>query len=152
MYIPFVRMHADVKLPERKNPSDAGADVYFYSPDKKLCVIEPGENMLCATGLKTHIPHGYAFIAMNRSGMASKQNLRVGACVIDPGYENELFIDLHNDGNVPQKVEHDHRIAQLLLVPVIPFVPFAVESEEKLFEKPLYISNRKTGGFGSTGS
>ncbi len=35
----------------------------------------------------------------NRSSVASKMNLVVGACVVDPGYDGELFIDLHNIGN-----------------------------------------------------
>ena len=32
----------------------------------------------------------------NKSGIASKRQLLVGACVVDSGYDGEIFINLHN--------------------------------------------------------
>ncbi len=152
MILQFFKIHADVKLPERKNPSDAGADVRWFSPEIGSLTISPGESVILKTGLKVHIPHGYCMLVQNRSGMASQKSLKVGACVIDAGYDGEILINLHNDGNTPQQIAHDDRVAQLLLVPVIHFVPVAVPSEGELYRNPLYISNRGSGGFGSTGN
>ncbi len=151
MILQFYCLHSDVKLPERSNPSDAGADIRWFSPEVSTVTIAPGESVILKTGLKVHIPHGYCILVENRSGMASKRSLKVGACVIDAGYSGEIMINLHNDGIAPQTICHDDRIAQLLLVPVIHFVPQAVASEDQLYRNPLYISNRESKGFGSTG-
>jgi dUTP pyrophosphatase len=152
MLLQFMRLDKGVSLPERKNPSDAGADIRWFSPDSPEIEIKPGESVKLRTGLKTHVPHGYALIVMNRSGIASEKVLKVGSQVIDAGFTGELLINLHNDGNVPQKIMHNERVAQVLLIPVIHFKVFECDSEEELYATPLYISHRGTGGFGSSGA
>lgn len=147
----FLKMDERAHLPSRKNPSDAGADVRLFSPDATILTVNPGESVKLPTGLKTHIPHGYALLVMNRSGMASDKVLKVGAQVIDPGYRGEIFINLHNDGLKEQTISHGDKIAQLLLVPVIHFTSFECVSEDELYATPMYISERGTGGFGSSG-
>ena len=88
---------------------------------------------------------------MNRSSMAAKKDLVVGAHCVDPGYEGELFIDLHNIGLADRIIEPGDKIAQVVLVPVVHFR--AVETkEEKLYgDCPLAISDRGAGALGSTG-
>tara|TARA_R110000824_G_scaffold219470_1_gene406408 strand:+ start:552 stop:833 length:282 start_codon:yes stop_codon:yes gene_type:complete len=87
----------------------------------------------------------------NRSSMASKRSLVVGACVIDSGYDGEVFINLHNIGHEMQTIKAGTKIAQLVLVPVVPFR--AIEtSEGDLYDwYPITISDRGTGALGSTG-
>ena len=84
--------------PIRANPSDAGMDVFFCPPDPNVSAvrIDPGENQLLSTGLSFGVPHGYMLEVKNRSGNASKRSLLVGACVIDSGYNGEVFVNLHN--------------------------------------------------------
>ena len=150
MLLQFMKLHKDVCLPVRKNPSDAGADVKWFSPDEPVLEIKPGESVKLKTGLKTHIPHGYALIVMNRSGMAADKVLKIGASVVDAGFRGELIINLHNDGLETQRILHGERIAQLLLIPVVHFKTLECISEEELYATPLYISERGTGGFGSS--
>ena len=151
MMLEYYRVRSDVLPPSRSNPSDAGLDVYFCPGDQKATVIEPSGNKVLGTGLKFGVPHGYMLQAMNRSGMASKRCLVVGAHCIDSGYDGEVFIDLHNIGEAAQLIEPGAKIAQLVLVPVVAFR--AVESrEDKLYDwSPITISGRGAGGFGSTG-
>jgi dUTP pyrophosphatase len=151
MLLQFLKLHPDVTLPTRKNASDAGADIRWFSPELPELELKPGESVKLKTGLKTHVPHGYALLVMNRSGLASEKVLKVGAQVIDPGYKGEIMINLHNDGLSVQKISHGDRVAQLLLIPVVHFRAFECESEEELYATPLYISERGTGGFGSSG-
>lgn len=170
MYIPFYRVRESAKLPARANPSDAGMDVYFCPPsdpikhsgvvdvevdaDMKILSlnIHSGANVLLPTGLKAGIPHGYALLVCNRSGMAAKKSLVYGAHVIDSGYAGEIFIDLHNIGSAPQRVEIMDKIAQLILVPVVSAQPLEAENEESLYgDYPKTISNRGDGALGSTG-
>ena len=132
--------------PVRANPSDAGLDL-CYNGD--LTAIQPGESKILSTGLKFGIPHGYMLQIMNRSGNAAKKQLMVGACVVDSGYDGEVFVNLHNVGSKPRNLKVGDKIAQGVLVPVVHFRPRAVD-EKDLFNDPITISNRGEGALGST--
>jgi dUTP pyrophosphatase len=146
----FAKTSPDVKTPIRSNPSDAGLDVFFYPPDGNPVSIDPRTCKLLGTGVKFEIPHGYMLQVCNRSGIASKRSLVVGAHIIDSGYSGEVMINLHNIGEKPQVVNHGDKIAQLVMLPIL--VPRLAEvSEEQLYIDPVTVSNRKDSGFGSTG-
>ena len=138
-----------VKTPLRANPSDAGLDI-FCAEDADLILIPKDSNRVLRTGLKFEIPHGYMLMVCNRSSVASKYNLVVGAHIVDSGYNGELFIDLHNIGDTDQAITRGQKIAQVVLVPIVPFIPMLVP-EDNLYNVPLTISNRKDGAMGSTG-
>ena len=152
MILEYKKTHPSARTPQRANPSDAGLDV-FYSPAGDTSVqgkyISPGQSAILSTGLKFGVPHGYMLEVKNRSGNAAKKSLLVGACVIDSGYDGEVFINLHNVGREPQFVQPGMKIAQVVLTPVIHFR--AVErTEGSLYDYPMTISNRGAGALGST--
>lgn len=149
MIVEYAAVRDDIIHPTRSNPSDAGLDVFFNPDDFEDAVIAPGENAVLATGLKFGIPHGYMLQAMNRSSVAVKRCLVVGAHCIDSGYDGEVFIDLHNIGNTTQVVAAGDKIAQLVMVPVIAFRPMEAD-EEELYEETITISDRGDGALGST--
>ncbi len=150
MIIEFTTLHDNVTLPKRANPSDAGLDIH-YSPseDGKVVRVLPGQSVVLETGLKFGVPHGYMLEVKNRSSVASKRSLLVGACVIDSGYNGEVKINLHNVGEEPQVLNPGDKIAQLVMVPVVHFR--ASHSGDSLYDDPITISARGAGGFGSTG-
>ncbi len=147
MIIEYQRLDEYVKVPTRSNPSDAGLDVYANVKDP--IVIEPRESAIIPTGLKFGIPHGYMLQVMNRSSIAAKRGLMVGAHVIDSGYDGEVFINLHNVGDRSQTVRYGDKIAQLVMVPVVTFRPQLVG--EELYRQSITISDRGDGALGSTG-
>lgn len=49
-------------------------------------VLQPGQSVLIPSGIKVKVPDGYAMIYDNKSGVASKKSLLVGASVVDIGY------------------------------------------------------------------
>ena len=149
MIIEYSKTHSNVSDPERANPSDAGLDVFFCPDDALSVEIAPGDSAILSTGLKFGIPHGYMLQAMNRSSVAAKRSLIVGAHCIDSGYSGEVFIDLHNIGNIPQIVIPYEKIAQLVMVPVIAFRAFEAD-EDELYEEPITISGREDGALGSS--
>ena len=151
MIVEFYKTRADVVTPDRANPSDAGLDVYFCPEDSALTGmwLEPGESGLFQTGLKFGVPHGYMLEVKNRSGNAAKRHLLVGACVIDSGYNGEVFVNLHNVGRDRQFIEKNMKIAQVVMTPVVPFRLQAC-SEDMLYAEPITISDRGTGALGST--
>ena len=143
--------HAKHK-PVRANPSDAGLDLK-YNPDvgSQPVSIEPGQSMILGTGLKFGVPHGYMIQIMNRSGNAAKKKLMVGACVVDSGYDGEVFVNLHNIGKKAQIINPGDKIAQAVVIPVVP-ARFVETSNDNLYEwAPITISDRGSGALGSTG-
>lgn len=136
-----------VKLPVRAHESDAGID-FYWNPSKpvKIINIHSAQNSLLETGVAIEIPEGTMLEVKNKSGIASKDQLVVGACVVDHGYSGEVFIDLHNVGEFTKTLKRGQKIAQGVLVPVltpkievIDYIPYEGKS------------TRGSGGFGSTG-
>jgi len=139
--------------PVRANPSDAGLDLRFNPQEHTLVPIQiqPGESLVLGTGLKFGVPHGYMIQIMNRSGNAAKKQLMVGACVVDSGYDGEVFVNLHNIGSEPQTINPGDKIAQAVVIPVIP-VRFLETQNDNLYEwSAITISDRGAGALGSTG-
>ena len=147
MIIQYHRLDEYVKVPTRSNPCDAGLDVYANVKDP--VVIDPRESVIIPTGLKFGIPHGYMLQVMNRSSIAAKRGLMVGAHVIDSGYDGEVFINLHNVGSSPQMIRYGDKIAQLVMVPVVTFRPYLIQGD--LYQESITISDRGDGALGSTG-
>jgi len=139
----------EVKTPTRAHSNDAGFDLYI--PEDFLAqVLNPGQSVLIPSGIKAKVPKGHALIAFNKSGIAAKKNLLVGASVIDESYQGEIHIDLHNVGNTAQVISPGDKIIQLLCIKMN-YVPVQVtESEDELFGET--VSERGEGGFGSTGT
>ena len=148
MNIDIKKLRVEAKLPVRANPSDAGADVFYAYED---VVIHPGQSTVLGTGLQIATPYGFVTEVKNRSGMAAKRSLVVGACIIDSGYEGELLINLHNIGTQPQVIKCGDKIAQILTYQVELTDFSEVPAEVPLYSRTPTISNRKDGGFGSTG-
>ena len=150
MILEYARTHPNAHDPQRANPSDAGLDV-FYSPanQEQAVSLNPGESRVIPTGLRFGIPHGYMLEVKNRSGNASKRSLLVGACVVDSGYDGEVFVNLHNVGNKTQLIDPGTKIAQVVLIPVVHFRARQSDNEN-LYNYPMTISNRGDGALGST--
>ena len=152
MMIEWCRTHFNVHPPSRANPSDAGLDIHFSPPDNSPVTIEPGTSAVLPTGLRFGIPHGYMLEVKNRSGMAAKRSLIVGACVIDSGYDGEVFINLHNVGTATQIIEPHAKIAQVVMTPVVHFRALERQGDSDLYGwYPITISDRGDGALGSTG-
>tara|TARA_R100000657_G_C4677000_1_gene123351 strand:- start:567 stop:1028 length:462 start_codon:yes stop_codon:yes gene_type:complete len=138
--------------PVRANPSDAGLDLRFNPQGGSIPLwIEPGESKILPTGLKFGVPHGYMIQIMNRSGNAAKKQLIVGACVVDSGYDGEVFVNLHNIGTKRRSIVPGDKIAQAVVIPIAP-VRFLETANDNLYDwSPITISNRGDGALGSTG-
>jgi dUTP pyrophosphatase len=154
MNLKVYRIRQAAILPKRAHLADAGMDLYYCpSGDKKLYDdeegyhIPPKESRLLTTGIKMEVPYGHMLEIKNKSGIAFKRQLLVGACVVDPGYDGELYVNLHNLGQRTQIIRPGDKIAQAVLVPI---VHCGIEEikDEKLLNRH---SVRGTGAFGSTG-
>ena len=148
MYIKMSRTR-DVTLPQRAHSgADAGID-FFVPNDFKKVELKPGESVKIPSGVKVEVPANYALIFFNKSGVASKKTLIVGACVIDHGYSGEVHLNMINVGTVNQVIQPGDKIVQGILIPVVTFETLDVP-EEELYRDIHVAGSRGTGGFGST--
>jgi dUTP pyrophosphatase len=139
----------DVKSPTRGTAKSAGIDLYIPNDFVETTLL-PGQSILIPAGLKVNIPENYAFIAFNKSGVATKRHLVVGACVIDEDYQGEIHIHIFNHSNTESVNLHaGEKIIQCVLIPVKYESIEMVESEEDLWNGE--VTERGEGGFGSTG-
>jgi len=158
MIIEYSRVRETAHPPERANPSDAGLDLYFNpeltgplpSPSLDSIVVKPGESKLLSTGYRFGVPHGYMLEIKNRSSVAAKRSLIVGACVVDSGYDGEVFVNLHNVGNEEQVLRPGDKIAQAVMVPVVHFRALETGGSDLYGWYPITISERGNGALGST--
>ncbi len=135
----------NVKTPSRGTEKSAGID--FYIPSGIIASIPPNTSVCVPSGIKADVPEGYALIAFNKSGIALKHNLIVGACVVDEDYQGEIHLHVINVGNSDVNLEAGSKLIQFLLLPVF-YDKIEEVSLENLYEK---ASSRGEGGFGSTG-
>lgn len=135
--------HEGLPLPTRQTAGSAGYDVCSAEPD---FTIQPMERRLTRTGLALAIPPGYECQVRPRSGLALKHGLTLPntPATIDSDYRGELMIALINLGTEPVTVARGTRVAQLVFQKV-----------EDVHLEPvdeLPVSERGSGGFGSTGA
>ena len=130
--------------PAYGTPGSAGIDLRACIEHKM--VINPGQCELIPSGIAMHIgdPH-FAAMILPRSGLGHKHGIVLGNLVglIDSDYQGQIFVSLWNRGHTAFTLMPLERMAQLVIVPVMQVQFNLVE------EFPL--SQRGTGGFGSTG-
>jgi dUTP pyrophosphatase len=135
----------EVKSPNRGTKDSAGLD--FYIPVGYDQKINPGEKAVVPSGIKVNIPEGTMFQVCNKSGIASKKGLIVGAHIIDSDYQGEILINVWNVSNNAVILDSGTKLVQLVLVPILlPEMNQVLEDE--LFNDQ---TERGDGGFGSTG-
>lgn len=141
MKILFERVRpSETPLPSYATEGSAGID--FYCPDD--FVLHPREDILIPSDFRVKIPKGYVLIAFNKSGVATKQNLAVGACVVDEDFQGEVMLNLYNKTGNIRRLEKGQKLVQFVLLAN----PKATIEEGKNIH--TWITQRGEGGFGST--
>ncbi len=139
------RIGKEFPLPAPATDGSAGADL-------RACLEEPvelapGDCRLISSGIAIHLADpGLAALILPRSGLGHKHGIVLGNLVglIDSDYQGELMISCWNRGQDTFRIEPGDRIAQLVIVPVVPAVFEVVET--------FGDSSRGAGGFGHTGT
>lgn len=150
MEIKILKNNKNAILPQKAYKGDAGIDLYFCGKDLNSYVdIMPKESVLLDTGLSFCFPSDYCVLIRNRSGVAAKKQLLVGAELIDSNYAGSAFVNLHNVGEKIQRISHGDKIAQFLVLPVINSI--ITEVNEKEYSELMSLSERGSKALGSSG-
>lgn len=163
----------DVKTPNRANPSDAGIDFFipnfteeFFQDLKEknkknnisyevkegelYITLAPLAQICIPSGIKTIIHDLNTFLqATEKSGVAVKHNLLVGANAIDPQYRGEIHINLFNCSNEYVTISTNEKIVQFIHRQFISTELSEISNDEY---NNYGSTSRGEGGFGSTGS
>ena len=142
-FLCYEKKHPDAAMPKRQTQLSVGYD---------LCACAPGTipawgSGLVDIGITIAMPKGVYGRIAPRSGLAVKNNIEVGAGVIDPDYRGEVKVLLRNFSDIEYNYQKGDRVAQLVLERCETPEVRLVTSIDDLFGR----SARNTGGFGSTG-
>lgn len=136
------RLDADLPLPVRAHPTDAGIDLHAAHD----CNLAPGHRMLVGTGVAIALPAGFVGLVHPRSGLAARAGLSIvnAPGTVDAAYRGEIKVNLINlDPTDTVHIARGDRIAQLLIQ--------RVELWDVAEVEELDQTDRGTGGHGSTG-
>lgn len=167
----------NVKSPNRANKHDAGTDFFIpeYTPEfmqdlmqkneKNVLAydlkydenekpflevtIPSGEQINIPSGIKVNILDKNTYLeANNKSGIASKYHLIIGACVIDADYQGEVHLNMLNVGAKPIRITSGMKIVQFIHKYFIDTNWEEITVDEY---NNLEKTDRSSGGFGSSG-
>ena len=140
--IKFSLLDVDIKKPTRGTKLSVGID--FYSPE--YLTIPKRSDILIDLKVKVNLPRNKCLIGFNKSGIATKKKLTIGACVIDPDYQGTIYLHLFNNSDEDQRVLKNEKIVQFVLL------PYERANLIEVSEDKLYNNNteRGTGAVGST--
>lgn len=140
-------------LPEYKTHFSAGADLRAFIEGMPEAAgnkvrLQPMQRLLIPTGIWIEIPEGYEGDVRMRSGLSIKEGMGVvnGVGTIDSDYRGEIKVIAINLSDQPITIKHGDRIAQLV---VLPYLRLDFDRVNNLWD--LDLTERGTGGFGSTG-
>lgn len=128
----------EAKVPTKANISDAGFDLYCV----ENYIIPHGRIMQVKTGIVVEIPFGCVGIIKDRSSKAI-QGLHILGGVIDSGYIGEIIIIMINLSAKYIEINHNDKIAQLIIFPLTPIANLQIVDE-------LVETVRGEKGFGSS--
>ena len=140
--IPIRLLDADLPLPTKAHPHDAGLDLHARVD---AMVSAGGGRVLVPTGVAVAIPVGYMGMVVPRSGLALKHGISLVNTpgIIDAAYRGELqVIMINHDPTTDYQVKRGDRIAQLIVQ--------AIAQVEWLPVSQL-DDNDRGGGFGHSG-
>lgn len=139
-----VRNQSTNELPVYGSTQAAGLDLRAHLQEP--VTLDPLERKIIPTGLSIALPEGYEAQVRPRSGLAAKHGITVlnAPGTIDADYRGDIGVILINLSKDSFTIEPGMRIAQLVIGQYQKIEWKEVES--------LTVSERGTGGFGSTGT
>ena len=167
----------DVKSPVRANTNDAGMDFFipYFTPEFKYdlekkneankvsfqldidesgdeimkIILEPHAQVNIPSGIKVNILDKNTYLdANNKSGVATKYRLVVGAKVVDADYRGEVHLNLINTSDEKVVLRTGQKIVQFIHKE---YIKSELEEISNTEYDSLESTDRGAGGFASSG-
>lgn len=146
--VKFQKLHAAAQLPKIWTAGSVGFDIHACligeSGREITAIVPPRTTRNIPTALRIEPPDHHFLMVCSRSGLASKSIFVANAPgIIDTDYRGEIYVLLYNGSHETYYVKHGDRVAQMLVVEIVPTA--VVEVQE------VSDTERGGSGFGSTG-
>jgi dUTP pyrophosphatase len=132
-----------VKNPLRSTEGSAGID-FFVPENIHEIKIMPHEDILIPSGIKVQLKKSTALLAVSKSGIATKNKLAIGACLIDEDYTGEIHLHVYNFSNEIQFIKGGQKLVQFI------YINYIKDDIELVDEIKYEFTERNDRGFGST--
>lgn len=139
------RVGRDFPLPQYASQAAAGMDLCACLDQPET--LHPHQTCIIGTGVAVSVRNPeYMALLAPRSGLGVKHGIILANTVgiIDADYQDEIRAALYNRGTEPYQIAPGERICQLIIVPI-------ARAALKFVDEFSQITDRGTGGFGSTG-
>jgi dUTP pyrophosphatase len=138
------KLHPEAIIPHHATQQSAGVDLCACLSEN--IILKPGHRCLVSTGLAIALPEGYEAQIRPRSGLALKHGITVlnSPGTVDADYRGEIKILLINLSQENFMIEHQTRIAQMIIA----------HHQKINFDLVTNLGDteRAEDGFGSTGT
>lgn len=154
LYVPYDLTRIDMNKTMEITKCNIRVDTSLENGTVTNIVTSPGESCVVPSGIKVNVPKGYVLKIENRSSIAARKGLLVGACIIDSDYTGEILVNFHNPTNKDSSVAKmavlcpGDKMCQAVLYPIETPELKEVETSVELFKDKE--TKRAEGGFGST--
>lgn len=142
-YLCVTLTNKEAKMPVKGSEYAAGYDLFSNENVK----IPAWKKAVINTNIQIHMPPGVYGRIASRSGLSVKNDLEVGAGVIDADYRGDIKVVLRNFSDTDYNVKQGDKIAQLILESYYSAKIKKISNINDIFGS----TNRGSGGFGSTG-
>lgn len=132
-----------LRLPVRGSTGSAGHD-FVLTRD---IVLEPGQSVQIATGIRAQIEKGWVLMLKPRSGLGSKFRMQLNNTT---GVIDEDYFGADNEGHIKATITNDSKDGKVLALSAGDrfiqgvFLPYGITEDDN-------VKDKRTGGHGSTG-
>lgn len=146
MEVKFHKMREDCILPRYAHDGDACMDCYANEvTEMPLIGVNPGKTVMVKLGFSVELPENHVMLLFARSGLATKQGLRLAndVGVIDSSFNgHEVCACIYNDDDIIHSFENHTRICQAMILPY---------PKIEIVEDEVDVQDENRTGFGSSG-
>ena len=143
-YLKIKKLKENAVIPKRATSGSAGVDLYACIDE--TITVKSGDLVKIPTGIVIELPSdNMAAFVFARSGLGINHGIAPSNAVgvVDSDYRGEICVGLTNHGTKPFVIEPQTRIAQLIVMPVLPLPILEADN--------LSDTERGENGFGSSG-
>ena len=136
--------NSELRFQSAKDENDGHS---YFDIETGTIYVAPGEDVCIPSVLYSKLEKNTMLLDLNKSGIATKKKLAVGACVIDVSYQGIIHYHVYNFSRDKwAELKCDEKVVQMVQVPVLSGMEVVENlNPEEFFEEK---TDRAAKGFG----